>query len=100
MSALRVKVRKLTKKTYTRFNRLLYTAASPYLPIIILGERVIALLDLGSEVNVISLKIYNRLGLLIREIVTLNIYNAFSNTKRFIGIIKDVPISIGLDISY
>ena len=59
-----------------------------------------ALLDSGSEVNVISLKIYNRLGLPIREMVILNIYSASSDTERFIGIIKDIPIFIGLDISY
>ena len=59
-----------------------------------------ALLDLRLEVNVISLEIYNRLGLPIREIVILNIYSTSSDTKRFIGIIKDVLISIGLNISY
>ena len=50
--------------------------------------------------NVISLKIYNRLGLLIREMVILNIYNVSNDIKRFIGIIKDISIFIGSDISY
>jgi hypothetical protein len=100
VSALGVEVRKLAEKTYARFDRLLYTAASPHLPVVILGERVMALLDSGSEVNVMSLEMCNRLGLPIREMVTLNMHSASGDTERFMGIAEDVPISVGPDVSH
>ena len=62
----------LLQENGARFAERLYTAASPRGVVEVAGESVVALIDSGAEVNIISRALAQKLSLVISENVVLN----------------------------
>ncbi|KAF7502513.1 hypothetical protein GJ744_005634 [Endocarpon pusillum] len=78
-----------------RFADKLYTAASPKMTVEITGKPVVALLDSGAEVTVMSRSLAQTLGLPISENVSLNMLAPEGRESKFSGICTAVSVSIG-----
>lgn len=78
-----------------RFADKLYTAASPKTLVNIAGKSVVALLDSGAEVTVMSRSLAQTLGLPISENVVMNMLAPEGRESKFTGICTNVSVSIG-----
>jgi Aspartyl protease len=84
----------LLKGDSVRFADKLYTAASPKTLTSFIGRSVLALLDTGTEVNVMSRSLAQTLGLSISENVALSMLALEGKESKFTGICTEVEVSI------
>ena len=91
---------KISKSKFTRLlrlNVLFFITAAPIILIIV--KKIIeyfALINTGAELNVIITDIADRAGLAIRTRVKVKISLYSEYINRFLGMIKNILISVGL----
>ena len=73
----------------------LYTAQTPKVRVMINGRKQYALIDIGAEICMISLKTAQECGLPIRMDPQVHVIGATGHATRFRGVCEDVEVDIG-----
>src|SRR6266536_666831 len=91
---------KILKSEFTRLLRLdafFYIAAAPSVPVTV--NKIIeysTLFDTGAELNIITINVVDRAGLAIRTRVKIKIASYSEYISRFLEMIENILISVGL----
>jgi hypothetical protein len=74
----------------------LYSCASPYVPTVLAGTTSMeALIDGGSEVNIMSRGLFDQLKVGLDTEIHWEIGTLGSNTPACIGVVHDLPVAVG-----